>query len=214
MAQVDGSSNTAIKPVRSPRGAPAIRWFQESTCASSKVITIGDIVCFDTVVSTHLRILVAPSSQGAVGNLLQNGITSLVGIALANSTSDGSTTGHLASTALQPEGRYIPVALADGLTEFSINISSVGASPEPPASSMIGNSYPVECVRTAVGQRGLAGGHGVWFMSSTNLSTAADLSIVVTDVASNQVGTTGGFVYFKFLSTMVSRAVRSGGPFT
>ena len=214
MAQIDGSSNTMIKPVRSPRGAPAIRWFQESTSASSKAIAAGDPVCFDTVVSTHLRIVIAPSSQGAGANLLQNGITSLIGIALAASTSDGSTTGHLASTVVQPEGRYIPVALADGLTEFSINISSVGATPEPPASSMIGNTYPLECVRSAVGQRGPGTGHGVWFMSSTNLSTAADLSIVVTDVPNTDIGTTGGRVYFKFLSTMVSRAVRVGGPFT
>ena len=214
MAQIDGSSNTSIKPRRSVRGAPAIRWFEESTCASSKVIAIGDIVCFDTVVSTHLRILVAPSSQGGTANLLQNGITSLVGIALAASTSDGSTAGLLASTVLAPQTRLIPVAVADGLTEFSINISSVGAAPEPPASSMIGNTYPVECVRSAVGQKGQGGGHGVWFMSSTNLSTAADLSIVVTDVQSNMIGTTGGEVYFKFLSTMVSRAVRCGGPFT
>ena len=81
MAQVDGSSNTVIAPYRSPFGAYQIRHFRESTCASSKTIQIGDIVCFDTVVSTHQRILVAPSSQGGAANLLQNGITSLVGIA-------------------------------------------------------------------------------------------------------------------------------------
>ena len=211
MAQVDGSSNTVIAPYRAPFGSPQIRWFQESTCASSKTIQVGDIVCFDTVVTTHARILIAPSSQGAAGNLLQNGITSLLGVALGASTSDGSTTGLVASTASQPLGRYLPVAVANGLTEFSIHISSVGASPEPPASSMIGNTYPIECVRTAVGTKG---GHGVWFLSSTNLSTAADLSFVVTDVPSDQLGTTGGFVIGKFLSTMVHRSVRIGGPFT
>lgn len=211
MAQVDGSSNTSIRPYRSPLGAYAIRHFQESTCASSKTIQIGDIVSFDTVVTTHARIVVAPSSQGAVANLLENGGGSLVGVALAASTSDGSTTGLLASTVLQPRGRFIAVAIADGLTEFAVNISSVGAAPQPPASSMVGNTYPIECVRSAVGQKG---GHGVWFLSSTNLSTAADLSFVVTDVPSDQIGTTGGYVVGKFLSTMVHRSVRVGGPFT
>lgn len=211
MAQTDGSSNTHMRPVRAPHGSYAIRWFEESTSASSKTIQVGDIVCFDTVVTTSARILIAPSSQGAAANLLQNGITSLLGVALAASTSDGSTTGLLASTVLSDGRRQIPVALADGLTEFAINISSVGAAPTPPASSMIGNTYPIECVRSAVGQRG---GHGVWFLSSTNLSTAADLSFVVTDVPSDQIGTTGGYVYGKFLSTMVNRSVRVGGPFT
>lgn len=211
MAQIDGSSNTSIRPYRSAYGAITIRHYQESTAASSKTIQIGDIVCFDTVVTTATRILVAPSSQGAGANLLQNGITSLVGVALGASTSDGSTTGLLASTVLQPQTRLIPVAIADGLTEFAINISSVGASPEPPASSMIGNTYPIECVRSAVGQKG---GHGVWFLSSTNLSTAADLSFVVTDVPSDQIGTTGGYVVGRFLSTMVNRGIRVGGPFT
>lgn len=211
MAQVDGSSNSGLRPYRSAYGAIAIRSFEESTCVSSKTISVGDIVTFDTVVTTHARILVAPSSQGNAANLLQNGITALVGVAVSGSTSDGSTSGLLASTALAPERRKIFVAIADGITEFAINISSVGATPEPPASSMIGNTYPIECVRSAVGQKG---GHGVWFLSSTNLSTAADLSFVVTDVPSDQIGTTGGFVVGKFLSTMVHRSVRLGGPFT
>jgi hypothetical protein len=204
MAQIDGSTNSIIRPVRSPLGAPQIRWFEESTSASSKVIRAGDPVTFDTVVTTHARIVWAPSSQGAVGNLLQNGITSLLGIALATSTGDGSTTGMLASTVAPALGRMIPVALADGHTEFSISISSVGAAPTPPASSMIGVTYPLEIVRAL----------NRWFLSSTNLSTLADLSIVVTDVPTESMGTTGGTVYFKFLSTMVHRSVRMGGPFT
>ena len=139
-----------------------------------------------------------------MGNLLQNGIVSLVGIALADSTSDGSTLGQTASTARYSGAKYIPVALADGLTEFSVTISSVGAAPLAVASSMIGTTYPLEINRT----------FNRWFLASTNLSTAADLSVVVTDVPSESIGDTGGVVYFKFLSTMVSRAVRVGGPFT
>jgi len=210
MAQYDGSSNTRMYPVRSPFGSIQIRYFQESTAVSSKLITEGDIVCFDTVVSTHLRLVVAPSSQGNAANLLQNGIRSLVGVALGTSTSDGSGTGLGESTTVGPNAtRMIPVAVADGLTEFAISISSVGLTPLQACSSMIGNVYPIECLRSAVGQRG---GHGVWFLSSTNVSTAADLSFVVTDVPDHQVGSTGGVVYGKFLSTMVSPAVRIGGP--
>lgn len=204
MAQINGSTNSIIRPVRSPLGSPQIRHFQESTCASSAVILRGDPVTFDTVVTTALRIVKAPSSQGAVGNLLQNGIVSLVGIALANSTSDGSTLGQTASTARYDGAKYIPVALADGLTEFAVTISSVGAAPQAVASSMVGVSYPLEINRTL----------NRWFLSSTNQSTAADLSVVVTDVPSESIGDTGGVVYFKFLSTMVHRSVRLGGPFT
>lgn len=211
MAQIDGSSNTRMRPYRSAYGSYAIRHYQESTCASSKCITPGDIVSFDTVVSTHQRIVIAPSSQGAAGNLLENGGASILGVALGGSTSDGSTNGLVASTAVQPLGRFIPVAIADGLTEFTIYLSSVGATPDVPNSTMIGRSYPIECIRTAVGQRG---NHGVWFLSSTNLSTAADLSFVVTDVPPDQMGTSGGYVVGKFLSTMVHRSVRVGGPTT
>lgn len=211
MAQINGSSNTHMRPVRAAYGSPALRSYQESTCASSKCIAVGDIVCADTVVTTgNLRIVIAPSSQGAAGNLLQNGITSLIGVAVSESTSDGSTTG-LNADGTRPTARNILVAIADGLTEYAINISSVGASPVPVGSSMIGNSYPIECVRSAVGQRK---GHGVWFLSSTNLSTAADLSFVVTGVPSESIGDTGGVVYGKFLSTMVHRSVRVGGPVT
>lgn len=211
MAQRDGSSNSGLRPVRSAYGSIAIRAYEESTCASSKTIQVGDIVTFDTVVTTHARIVVAPSSQGNAANLLQNGITSLVGVAVSASTSDGSTTGLQESTLRGDGRRTILVAIADGFTEYAIDISSVGATPQPPCSSMIGNIYPIECIRSAVGQKG---GHGVWFLSSTNLSTAADLSFVVTDVPSDQIGTTGGFVYGKFLSTMVHRSVRAGGPIT
>lgn len=212
MAQYDGSSNTHIRAVRSAYGSPALRWFQESTCASSKCIAVGDIVTYDTVVSTHRRIVMAPSSQGAAGNLLENGIVSLVGVAVSESTSDGSTTGLGESTTVgRSPNRMIQVAIADGITEFAIQVSSVGATPQAIASTMVGKTYPIECVRTAVGQRK---GHGVWFLSSTNLSTAADLSFVITDVPSESIGDTGGIVYGKFLSTMVARDIRVGGPFT
>ena len=209
MPQVDGSSNTAIRPYRSAYGAIAIREYEQSTCASSKVIQIGDIVSVNTVVSTAFWAVLAPSSQGAVGNLLENGGGSLLGVCVGVTYGyDGSTTGHLPSTVNAAQTRRVSVAIADGLTEFAINISSVGATPMVPCSSMAQNIYPIERHASA----GDRGGHGVWFLSSTNLSTAADLSFVVTDVPSDQIGTTGGYVVGKFLSTMVHRSVRIGGP--
>lgn len=212
MAHINGSSNTHMRPVRAPYGSPAIRFYEESTCASSKTIAVGDIVTFDTVVTTgNLRVVVAPSSQGAAGNLLENGIVSLVGVAVTESTSDGDVVGLSSNGARPNPARMIGVAIADGLTEFAINISSVGATPRVVSSTLAGVTYPIECIRTAVGQRK---GHGVWFLSSTNLSTAADLSFVVTDVPSESIGDSGGIVYGKFLSTMVHRSVRVGGPFT
>jgi hypothetical protein len=202
MANYNGSTNTIISPAFSPFGAPTIRFYQESTCASSKIIKRGDPVCFDTVITTHARILVAPSSQGAAGNLMQNGITSFLGIALADSTSDGSTTGLLPSTdAGNSVIRQIPVAINDGLTEFAISISSVGAAPFAVSSTMIGITYPVERI-AALDNR--------YFLSSTNLSTAADLSFVVTTVPTGNVGDTGGVVWGKFHSTMSHKSIRTG----
>jgi hypothetical protein len=210
MPQIEGSSNTAIRAYRSAYGAIAIREYEQSTCASSKTIQVGDIVSVNTVVSTAFWVVMAPSSQGQVGNLLENGGASILGVCVGLTPGyDGSTSGHLPSTVNAAQTRRVSVAIADGLTEFSINISSVGATPQVVCSSLIGGTYPVECVRTAVGERG---GHGVWFLSSTNLSTAADLSFVVTDVPTDQIGTSGGYVVGKFLSTMCHRSVRVGGP--
>lgn len=210
MAHIDGSSNSGLRPYRNPYGSYNVGSFEESTCASSKCIAVGDIVTFDTVVTTHARILVAPSSQGNAGTVLQNGITSLVGVAISASTSDGSTSGLAESTLAPSDRRKILVALADGINEFAVNISSVGADHPPPASSMVGNQYAIICVRSAVGQKA---GHGVWFLDSTN-STLADQSFVVTHVPVDQIGTTGGYVVGKFLSTMVHRSIRVGGPVT
>lgn len=210
MAHYDGSSNSHPRPVRSAYGSPAIRHYEESTCASSKCIQVGDIVTADTVVTTgNLRVVVAPSSQGNAGNLLQNGITSLIGVAVSASTSDGGVVGLSSNGARPNAGRMIAVAIADGLTEFAIQISSVGATPRVVGTTLVGVTYPVEMNRAFD-----RGGHGAWFLSSTNLSTAADLSFVVTDVPSEQIGDSGGIVYGKFLSTMVHRSVRVGGPFT
>jgi len=202
MAQVDGSTSSIFRPVRAPSGSPAIRYFQESTAIATAVIRRGDVVSFNTVVTTGARIVRAPSSGGTGTNLLQVGVTSLLGVALQDSTSDGSTTGLLASTAAGNRGiRQIAVAIADGLTEFAGTISSVGATPLNVTSSLVGNLYAIQHNRTL----------GRWFIDSTN-TTVALFACVVTDVPTESLGDTGGIVYFKFLSSNVSPAVRIGGP--
>lgn len=203
MAQIDNTSNCLIRPVRSAYGSPAIRHFQESTCAATAVIRRGDIVSFDTVVTTgYMRIVRCPSSGGTGTNLMELVTQSLVGVALADSTSDGSITGLSSNGSKTNSGvRQIPVALADGFTEFAINISTAGANPLPVDSTLIGRNFAVIHDRT----------RGRWFLDSTN-STAALVTVTVTDVPVDSIGDTGGVVYFKFLSSNVSRSVRVGGP--
>ena len=199
MADWTHSSGTVIRPYRSPLGAPQIRFFQESTCIATAAIKIGDIVSFDTVVTTGTkRIVRTPSSGGNSTNLMQvGGGRSLVGVAVEASTSDGSTTGLAADGAKSNSGiRQIGVAIADGHTEFLGYLSSLGASAHVAESSFIGLTKAVIHDRTL----------GRWFIDSTN-STAALVGVVITDVPPDNVGDTNGPMVFKFLSTNVSGAV-------
>lgn len=190
-----------MRPYRSFAGSPAIRHFQESTCIATAVIKIGDIVSFDTVVTTGTRRIVrAPSSAGNSTNLLEVLTQSLVGIAVEASTSDGSTTGLLEGGAAGNRSiRTIGVALANGVTEFLGYMSTLGAGGQGHVSqsSMMGVNYSIIHDRTL----------GRFFLDSTN-STAALVTAVVTDIPSENLGDTNGPVVFKFLSTNVSRAVR------
>lgn len=203
MADGAYSSNTIIRPYRSALGAIQVRHFQESTCIATAVIKAGDIVSFDTVVTTGtLRIVRAPSSGGNGTNLLQVGVTSIVGVALENSTSDGSTTGLLANGAKgNSQIRQIAVAVADGFTEFLGYISTAGANGGVATSSLVGTNKAVIHNRTL----------GRWFVDSTN-STAALVGVTITDIPDWGDGDTNGPVVFKFLSSNVSPAVRIGGP--
>ena len=194
-----------MRPYRSFAGSPAIRHFQESTCIATAVIKIGDPVSFDTVVTTGTRRLVrAPSSAGTSTNLLEVLTQSLIGVSVEASTSDGSTTGLLADGAAGNRSiRTLAVAIANGVTEYLGYISTLGAGGQGhvSASSMIGLNYAIIHDRTL----------GRFFIDSTN-STAALVTAVVTDIPSEAIGDTNGPVVFKFLSSNVSRAVRTS-PF-
>ena len=186
MAQLSSVSTEALLGFRPYRvtygGMPQTRRFEESTATggSSKVIRAGQVVSFDTVAaSCSYRIVVAPSSAGDGGNLLQT--TNVVGVALETSTSDGSTTG-MGSVA-----RTLLVALADRHTEFLGYLRG----DLPSHSSIVGRQRAVAWDAT----------RNMFNIDSTN-STAALAAVVITGLpAESTVGDTNGAVLFRFLST-------------
>lgn len=185
----DWTVNSGSNPQHFGAGAntPLIRYYQESTCASSAVIKLGDIVSFDTLVSSAaFRLVRATAGGGAATNLLNT--TNVVGIAVEASTSDGSTLG-LAN----PRARLIGVAIAEPNAEFQMQILNGAAD-----SSQVGRPMAVRYDST----------NHIWGVDSTN-STAADFDVVVTQVPEPYIGDTNGPVVVKFLSTNVSPAVRT-----
>lgn len=203
--QWTNSSASIPRPYRSPYGSYNIRHYQESTAAGTAVIKVGDLVQFDTVVTTgNIRLKRHPAIGGAGTNLADSSITaSLIGIALAGSTSDGSTTG-LPSTDIAGSGlnRMIPVALADGVQEFiGYFKTAVTAGADVAASSLTGLNRAMTYDSTLQ----------VYFVDSTN-STAANRFVTITEIPQNEVGSCGGSpVVFKFMSSLVNNSVKIGG---
>ena len=195
------SSGTIMRPYRSPWGSFQIRHFQESTCAATAVIKAGNIVTNNTVVTTGtFRIVRALADGGTGANLLDSTITDgYLGIALADSTSDGSTTA-LGLDGVYTGTRMIPVAVFDGGTEFlGYFKTAVTAGADVAASSLIGKTRAIIFDSTLQN----------YFIDSTN-STAANVTCVITDIPSGEVGSCGGSpVLFKLLSTNVHKAVRT-----
>jgi len=190
---INAGSNPRHYRSRSGAGTPAIRYFQESTCVSTAVIKLGDIVSNDTVVSTGgFRLKRAPFDGGNGANLLNT--TNVVGIAAEASGSDGSTAGLTGGNLNQAGNRMIGVFVAEPDAEYlGYLIGTDNAS----GSSLIGALKAVRYDST----------NHIYGIDSTN-STAALASVVITDVPLETVGDTNGPVIFKFLSTGVSPAVR------
>ena len=206
MAQWTNSSGSWMRPYRNPWGAPQIKYYQESTAASSAVIKVGDLVRNNTVVTTGgQRVKRDPSTGGGGANLAHIGGAQLLGIAVEGSTSDGGVTGLVDDSSGGGVGaarsRLIGVAVADGLTEFLGYFKSGGAGATPiAASSLIGLN------RAVVYDSTLAR----YFVDSTN-STAADAFVKITDFPSDALGDSGGVpVVFKFLSSNIHTAVAIG----
>ena len=185
---------------RARKGAatPTVMYFQESTCVSSAVIKRGDVVSQDTTVSTGgFRIRRAYAGGGQETNLLAIG-QHIVGIALENSTSDGSNSGlvDLSSNNNQVASKLIGVAIADKDTEFVGYLASTAASAPVSGSSLIGLTRAMRYDST----------NHVFTVDNVN-STAALHTVTITGIPFGTEGDTNGPVYFKFLSSNVSEAV-------
>jgi len=188
---INAGSNPQHYRSRAGAGTPAIRYFQESTCASTAVIKAGDIVSNDTVVSTGgFRIVRAPFNGGTPAVVLNT--TNVLGIAIENSTSDGSTTGLALNDNTQIANRQLGVLIADGDAEFRGYLDA-----GPSLSSMIGTAHNIRYDST----------NHVYLVESTN-STSGLTSVFITDVPRETVGDTNGPVIFKFLAANVSPAVK------
>lgn len=168
--------------------SPQIRYFQESTAASTAVIKLGDIVSNDTVTTTKFRIVRAPAGGGNGANILAT--TNVLGLAIEASTSDGSTNG------LDDAGvnRRIGVVVADPNTEF---VGYLIGSNNVTGSSLVGTNKAVRFDST----------NKIYAIDSTN-STAALLGVQITGIPDGTDGSTNGPVIFRFLSTWTSPIVR------
>lgn len=188
---INSGSNPQHYRSRGGAGCPSIRYFQEATCASSAVIKAGDVVQNDTVVSTGgFRIVRAVCGGGTPAVVLNT--TNVVGLAIENSTSDGSTTGFTNAQGDRVGYRMIGVLCAESDVEFRGYLDA-----GPSFSSMIGTQHNLRYDST----------NHVYLVESTN-STASLASVTITDVPLETVGDTNGPVIFKFLPANTSPAVK------
>lgn len=184
------SSNSIVRPFRSPKGSPNIRFFEASTAAAATKIEAGFLVQFDTAVSSAShRIVKAQTTGGGGANLLGINGANLLGVAIEKDTSDGSTLGVGVN-------RKIGVAVFDGETEFLAYTRWAG----PVASTMIGQNRSIIYDSTLK----------IFQIDSTN-STAALQTAIITDVPEQGLGDTGAVVAFKIaLSTLVNPVAKIG----
>jgi hypothetical protein len=186
-------SNPTHGRTRFGAATPAIQYFQESTCVSTALIKLGDIVSRDTTVSTGgLRVRRAYGGGGNGANLLAIGQT-IIGIAAQAAVSNGAS-GQVDPSSAAP-GSYIPnkigIYVAEPGCEF-VGYLSAGAS----FSSNNGDNFAVRFDST----------NQVWMVDSTN-STAALVTVTQTGIPEGTEGDTNGPVYFKFLSSNVYAGV-------
>lgn len=197
MADWTGSSGSKIRPYRNIHG-PQIRHFEESTAASSAVILRGDVLTFDTVVTTGgPRVVRAPSSAGTGTNLMEVAIKSLVGVSLSNSTSDGSTTGLNGGGVGLSRLRHIGVCLATPGQEFIGQASTMAPASSAANQALVGRNLPLVYDRT----------HHAFFVGTAN-GTVALAAVQITEVPESVLGDSGAYpLVFKFLSTNLSPVV-------
>jgi hypothetical protein len=190
---INAGSNPSHGRSRKGAATPVIDYYQESTCASSLVIKLGDIVSRDTSVSTGgFRVRQAYRAGGTGANLLAIG-QHIVGVAVEGSTSDGSGTGLSSEGVGLVQNRKIGIAIADPETEF---VAYLTGSAAVSGSSLIGQQKAIQ----------YDGTNHVFLIDSTN-STAALVTATITGIPDGTAGDTNGPVYFKFLSSNVDEAV-------
>ena len=201
------SSGSWPRPYRSPWGSPQIRYFQESTAASTAAVNVGDLVRNNTIVTTGgFRVRRDESTGGGGANLAHIGGAQILGFAVEGTTGPSAAgTGGFAddsSESGQLRRRMVGVAVADGITEYLGYFKSGGAGTTPvAASSLIGLARALVYDSTL----------NRYFVDSTN-STVADAYVMITDFPSDALGDSGGVpVVFKFLSSNVHPSVRIAG---
>lgn len=170
------SSGSIMRPVRSALGSAQIRYFQESTAASTALIRRGDVVQFDPLVATaSMRIrrdLIASTTPS----------TGILGVAGETSTSDGGTTGLSTSGILETHRRMIQVYLADPAhTEFQVWTDTAAAS------TWLNRTFALKRESTL----------NIWLLDNNN-STVADHRVRVTDLP--YPDSTNAPVYVRFMS--------------
>lgn len=188
MADWTASSNSFVRPYRSPFGSPTIRYFEVSSAASTNTIRTGDLVQFDTSASSAShRVAKAASTGGGGVNLLGINGNNLLGVAMGPDPRTDPSTGMGVNA-------KIGVALFDGITEFMAYTRWSG----PVTSTMIGQT------RSIIHDSTLR----IWQIDSTN-STAVLQTAIITDVPDQYIGDTGAPVAFKIsVSTLVSQVAK------
>lgn len=179
MADVTHSSRSYIKGYRVRVGEMPIKSYQESTAASSAVIGFGQVVQFDDSTSAH-RIRRASTAIGVAPFLGGN----VVGISVQASTSDGSTTGLTV-----PSNRRLLVCEARPDVEFLFPTKGVISD------AVINTGMELSWDSTL----------NIHHVSSN--SSAADLTVMITDYLPGTVGDTGGYYVGRFYSSVVARSV-------
>lgn len=172
---------------RSNASTPVIRYFQESSCVSSKVIKAGDIVSNDTATTTKFRIVRAPFDGGTTPNLLNT--TNVLGVALEASTSDGST-GTLDDAG---QNRRIGVAIAEPNAQF---LGYLIGNDNVTGSSLIGTLKAIRYDST----------NHIYGIDSSN-STVALQSVRIVGIPDGTDNSTNGPVIFVFQSSWTSPVV-------
>lgn len=176
MADVTFSTATICRPYQTQAGCARIRYFEESTAASTSLIAYGQVVSLDVAQATAGHRIVQCSS--AEGVLLS---TSVVGVAAEASTGVKTMNSTAGSTNAE-----LGVYVADQQTEFLMPFKGTIAS-------SLAGGVALELGWDSTNRHNYVGPN----------STAGDRRFWVTQVLPGTAGDTNGFVVGKFTSTIV-----------